>query len=63
MIDESAVREALKTVQSAELNRTLVERGLIRDIDVVDGAVRVQIQLTSPIVPSRARSPHPSVPP
>jgi FeS assembly SUF system protein len=49
---EAAVVEALKTVYDPEIPVDIYELGLIYDLDVsADGAVRVQMTLTSPACP------------
>lgn len=41
----------LDQVMDPELNHSLVELGMIRDIDIDDGRIQVELQLTSPHCP------------
>lgn len=41
----------LDQVMDPELNHSLVELGMIRDIDIDDGRVHVELQLTTPHCP------------
>ena len=41
----------LDQVMDPELNHSLVELGMIRDIDIDDGRVQVELQLTTPHCP------------
>jgi metal-sulfur cluster biosynthetic enzyme len=45
-LDEDDVWTALEDVEDAELPVSLVDLGLIRDVEVEDGAVEVQMTLT-----------------
>ena len=48
------VLAALRTVNDPELHRDLVSLGMVRGIDIDGGAVRVQVQLTTPACPLKA---------
>ncbi|MFN2309503.1 MAG: metal-sulfur cluster assembly factor [Gammaproteobacteria bacterium] len=41
----------LDHVMDPELNHSLVELGMIRDIDIDDGRVQIELQLTTPHCP------------
>ena len=47
VLDEVAVREALGRVQDPELRRSIVELGMVRDLDVRDGQVKLTLALTT----------------
>lgn len=51
MVDIGAVRTAIEQVEDPEIHRTLGELGMVRDLDVSDGAVSVLIALTIPGCP------------
>ena len=51
MLSEQLVREALKEVYDPELQYSVVELGLIYDVQVNDGSVHVLMTLTSPGCP------------
>ncbi len=55
MITETEVYAALDRVQDPELAHSLVELGLIREVDVDDGRVHVEVQLTTPHCPFAAQ--------
>jgi len=55
MVDAAQVRKALESVMDPELNRNLVELGMVRDIQVQDGKVDVTIALTTPACPLKAQ--------
>jgi len=50
-VTERGVRSVLKTVKDPELNLDLVVLGLVYDIEVDEGDVRVVMSLTSPMCP------------
>jgi ATP-binding protein involved in chromosome partitioning len=50
-ITEQMVLDSLKDVMDPELNHSVVELGFIRDIDIADDYVHLDIQLTSPHCP------------
>lgn len=41
----------LDQVMDPELNHSLVELGMIRDVDIDDGRVQIELQLTTPHCP------------
>ncbi len=51
MITEAEAREALTTVYDPELGINVVDLGLVYDLDVHDGVVRLRMTLTSPGCP------------
>ena len=50
-VNESDVMKALETVIDPELNHDVVKLGFIRDVDIADDYVHLDIQLTSPHCP------------
>jgi metal-sulfur cluster biosynthetic enzyme len=55
MLTPETVRKALRAVKDPELNLNIIDIGLVYDIAVKDeGAVHVQMTLTSPGCPSGA---------
>lgn len=50
-ISENMVLDSLKNVMDPELNHSVVKLGFIREIDIVDNYVHLDIQLTSPHCP------------
>ncbi|WJW75998.1 iron-sulfur cluster assembly protein [Thiohalobacter sp. IOR34] len=54
-ISEDEVRAALDRVQDPELSHSLVELGLIREIDIDDDRVHIELQLTTPHCPFAAQ--------
>jgi metal-sulfur cluster biosynthetic enzyme len=51
LLTEELVREKLVDVYDPELRMSIVELGLIYDVDVSDGNVKVTYTLTSPACP------------
>ena len=47
MIDEKIVREALKSVLDPELNKNLIELGMIKNVRIEDGKVKLSLALTT----------------
>jgi len=54
MLSESSVREALKNVKDPEIGRDLVSLGMIKEVSVGDGHVRVHVELTTPACPLKS---------
>lgn len=52
MITDNVVRTALRKVKDPELNLSVVDLGLVYEVEVQDGEVKVQMTLTSPGCPS-----------
>ncbi|MFM2303784.1 MAG: hypothetical protein RLZZ135_1194 [Cyanobacteriota bacterium] len=53
MLDRSSVLEVLKPVQDPELQKSLVELNMIRNVRVDDGVVKFTVVLTTPACPLR----------
>lgn len=53
MIDKPAVLEVLRPVQDPELQKSLVELNMIRDIEISGGSVSFTLVLTTPACPLR----------
>lgn len=54
MVTEEAVRTVLRKVKDPELNLSVIDLGLVYEVMVDEGAVHVQMTLTSPGCPSGA---------
>ena len=55
MPSEKEIMEALKGVKDPELNRSLVDLGMIRKVDIKDGKVKVTVALTIAGCPMKRR--------
>jgi len=53
MLDEQRILEAIKVVQDPELQKSLVELGMIRDIHVQKGRVWLPLALTTSKCPKK----------
>jgi metal-sulfur cluster biosynthetic enzyme len=51
MPDESAVRDALRTVDDPEAGMNIVELGLVYTITITDSAIHVDMTMTTPACP------------
>ncbi len=51
-LSEPVAREALRQVKDPELDMNIVDLGLVYDVEVSGGEVRVQMTLTSPGCPA-----------
>src|SRR5437764_11824613 len=54
-LTERDVLEALKGVKDPDLNRDLVDLGMIKDIRIGDGTVALTVNLTTPACPLKAQ--------
>ncbi|MGH7547312.1 MAG: metal-sulfur cluster assembly factor [Gemmatimonadales bacterium] len=52
MLNDEVVRNALRQVKDPELDMNIIDLGLVYDVAVDDGAVRVEMTLTSPGCPA-----------
>jgi len=51
MVTEEVATEALKEVYDPELHYNIVDLGLVYEVDVKDGAIKVLMTLTTPACP------------
>jgi metal-sulfur cluster biosynthetic enzyme len=51
-LNEEAVRRALRQVKDPELDMNILDLGLVYDVEVNDGDVRIAMTLTSPGCPA-----------
>ena len=51
-LTEAAVREALRQVKDPELDMNIIDLGLVYDVEIAGGDVRVNMTLTSPGCPA-----------
>jgi len=52
VLNEEIARNALRQVKDPELEMNIIEHGLVYDVEIEDGAVRVRMTLTSPGCPA-----------
>jgi len=52
VLNEEIARSALRQVKDPELDMNIVELGLVYDVEIDDGVVRVRMTLTSPGCPA-----------
>jgi metal-sulfur cluster biosynthetic enzyme len=52
VLSEEIARSALRGVKDPELDMNIVELGLVYDVEIEDGGVRVRMTLTSPGCPA-----------
>lgn len=53
MVTKEAIIEALRPVQDPELRRSIVDMGMVRDVEIDDGSVSFTLALTVPTCPLR----------
>jgi Mrp family chromosome partitioning ATPase len=53
MVTESAVHKALEGVMDPELHRSLIELGMVRQVQIDEGRVAITLALTTPACPLR----------
>ena len=51
MVDDAQVRKALEAVIDPELNRNLIELGMVKEVQIEDGRIDVTVALTTPACP------------
>ena len=54
-LTEQDVIDALKGVKDPDINRDLVDLGMIKDIRIGDGSVGLTVNLTTPACPLKAK--------
>ncbi len=54
-VDESAVLDALRTVDDPELHQDLVSLGMVESVDIDGDRVAVEVQLTTPACPMKGQ--------
>lgn len=52
VLNEAAVREALRQVKDPELDLNIIDLGLVYSVEVAAGDVRIEMTLTSPGCPA-----------
>jgi ATP-binding protein involved in chromosome partitioning len=52
-LSKDSVTNALRTVQDPELHKDIVSLGMVKNVEVGDGRVRVHIELTTPACPMK----------
>ena len=52
VLSADAVRQALRQVKDPELDMNIIDLGLVYDVEVDDGQVRINMTLTSPGCPA-----------
>lgn len=52
VLSEETARNALRQVKDPELDMNIVELGLVYDVEIEDGNIRVKMTLTSPGCPA-----------
>lgn len=52
VLSPDAIRQALRQVKDPELDLNIIDLGLVYDVEVEDGDVRIEMTLTSPGCPA-----------
>jgi metal-sulfur cluster biosynthetic enzyme len=52
VLNPEAIRQALRQVKDPELDLNIVDLGLVYDVEIADGDVRINMTLTSPGCPA-----------
>jgi len=55
MATEEQILEALSTIQDPDLNRDIVSLGFVKNLEIDGGAVRFDLELTTPACPMKAQ--------